>query len=225
MSEETAAKPAEAEQQPVTPTKEEIAKMAAEDKGVKIVDTEVEIPQPQGPVKSLAERMIDVLKADHRFKFVGASRIENLQDDEKLNSIVTNQIMFQSMMKGLTDKEEFKKIYCSGQLIFIQAFAECPTMAADGMYNAVDVNKKPIMFQLVGGVSIAKEAEFQPSLICRTGPGLIGQPGTLGMCIGDPYRQITTDEAKAVQTQLAGGEVKAEEHAPEAPEEPAPKAE
>jgi hypothetical protein len=222
MSEEAMAQPEEAA--PVTPTKEEIAKMAEQDRGVKVVDTEVEIPQPKGPVKSLAERMIDVLKADHRFKFVGASRIENLQDDEKLNSIVTNQILFQCMMKGITDKEEFKKIYCNGQLILIQAFAECPTMSADGMYNAVDVNKKPIMFQLVGGVSIAKDAEFQPSLICRTGPGLIGQPGTLGMCIGDPYRQITPNEAQAVATQLAGGEVKAEAPAA-APAEEAPKAE
>lgn len=210
--EEPVTKPVEPEQK-VLPSKEEITKMAEEQRKVEIANMEIEIPKglkEEAPGETLYAFMIGLLKNHSGYPVVCASRIVNYDKEGKKNSTMTSQLAFWFKVKGGKSQEDFIKAYQDPRVVIIQLMSAPPTMAPDGMYDQIDIEGKKIKTIPCGVRFLADEEveSFKPTIIMRTGPckpseiGVL--PNTLGMAYGDLYHKITNEELQAAVKQIMG---------------------
>ena len=97
--------------------------------------------------------MVGYAKRYNGFPYISASRVDRIPGKEEKHSILFDQLLSTFLLKNIKNPkaiEDFQETFGRGDLVYIQAHADCPTMAADGLYNAIDINGKPIKTQLIG---------------------------------------------------------------------------
>ena len=137
MSEESTKK------EPVAPTKE----FTDEE-----INAAIERAKKEGSCDILSQ-MVAYAKRYNGFPYVSASRIERYPEKGQKPSILFSQLEAAFMLKNVNNPrvmEDFMETYASHDLVYIQVHADCPTVGADGLYNAIDINGKYIKTQLVG---------------------------------------------------------------------------
>ena len=103
--------------------------------------------------------MINYAKRFNGYPYIAASRIERAPAQGERASVLYNQLLANHVMKSLKDRtkamEDFMEVYGNGRLVFFQAFTECPTLGADGLYSSISINGTHIKSDLVGYYKIA----------------------------------------------------------------------
>lgn len=103
--------------------------------------------------------MINYAKRFNGYPYIAASRIERAPEQGERASVLYNQLLANHVMKSLKDRtkamEDFMEVYGNGRLVFFQAFTECPTLGADGLYSSISINGTHIKSDLVGYYKIA----------------------------------------------------------------------
>lgn len=99
----------------------------------------------------IRKAMIGYAKSFAGYPYISASRIERMPDKNEKHSFLLEQMMVNYLIKNKGQQvNDFMEVFGNGKLVFIQAHARCPTVCADGLYNAVDIEGKFIKTQLVG---------------------------------------------------------------------------
>ena len=103
--------------------------------------------------------LIQYGKRFNGYPYIAASRIERAPVKGERASVLYNQLLANHVMKSLKDQtkamEDFMEVYGNGRLVFFQAFTECPTLGADGLYSSISINGTHIKSDLVGYYKIA----------------------------------------------------------------------
>ena len=109
--------------------------------------------------------LIGYAKKFNGYPYISASRIERIPEKGEKHSFLFEQMQLTYLIKNQRKddvnkvaEKDFMDVFAKGDIIFIQAHASCPTLAADGLYNAMDINGKYIKTQLVGHFVIDKPA-------------------------------------------------------------------
>lgn len=95
----------------------------------------------------------DYARKYNGYPYISVSRIERIPDNKKgeKNSFLFDQLTVNFLAKNIASgKDDFMETFGNGKLVFIQAHASCPTLADDGLYNALDVNGNYIKTQIAG---------------------------------------------------------------------------
>lgn len=109
--------------------------------------------------KNILQVAIDYCKKYNGYPYISCSRIEKIIDPKKgeKGSFLFDQLSVNFMAKNVgSGVEDFMETFGNGRLVFIQAHASCPTLAADGLYNAMDLNGQYIKTQLAGYFAISE---------------------------------------------------------------------
>ena len=103
--------------------------------------------------------MISYGRRFNGYPYIAASRIERAPAQGERASVLYNQLLANHVMKSLKNQtkamEDFMEVYGNGRLVFFQAFTECPTLGADGLYSSISINGTHIKSDLVGYYKIA----------------------------------------------------------------------
>lgn len=103
--------------------------------------------------------MINYAKRFNGYPYIAASRIEREPQKGEKASVLYNQLLANHFIKSLKDKtkamQDFMEVYGNGRLVFFQAFTECPTLGADGLYSSISINGTHIKSDLIGYYKIA----------------------------------------------------------------------
>lgn len=110
--------------------------------------------------KDIRAVMIDYAKRYNGFPYISASRLECLVDPKSGDkpSFLCDQLMTNFLIRNSKNPkilDDFMATFANGELVFIQAHAEMPTLCKDGLYNSLDINGKYIKTQLCGYFKIA----------------------------------------------------------------------
>lgn len=112
----------------------------------------VEKLRKEGAV-DLQATLIEYAKRFNGYPYISASRIEREPQKGEKSSFLFEQMQINYLIKNTKSKDaakDFMDVFGSGKIVFIQAHASCPTLGADGLYNAMDPNGKYIKTQVVG---------------------------------------------------------------------------
>lgn len=103
--------------------------------------------------------MLDYAKRFNGYPYIAASRIEREPLQGETKSILYTQLLANHVIRSLKDNtkamKDFMDVYGNGKLVFFQAFTECPTLGADGLYSAISINGTHIKSELIGYYKIS----------------------------------------------------------------------
>ena len=109
-------------------------------------------------IKDIRLMGIEYAKRFNGYPFIGISRLERMPDKNEKGSVLYNQLIANHMLKNIKNPkalDDFMDTYGNGKLVFFQAFAECPTLGPDGLYNSLTIDGRYIKHDLVGYYVIA----------------------------------------------------------------------
>lgn len=185
-----------------------------------VVDKDVQEETGDG----LLESMLAYLKRYNGYKCCSVSRIENIPSDVHDWSPLLMSIFQKYMIAGKADPNKFKEMFASKDMCYIQVHEDYPTVAKDGCYSSITIDGKMMKTITVGFFRLVNADTFKPLIIVRRAPGKVGDPGTLGLVYGDPYHQVSPEEAAEIIKENQPQAVATEDEiaAAKKPEEPAP---
>ena len=153
-------------------------------------------PQHEKPkTRNLLEICIEYARKFNGYPYISCSLLRTYDDTNEDPSVTSNlakKLRMGFLMTGRTDKEEFIKRFVNQPIVYIQAHAEMPTLAKDGCYNNINIHGKPFKSYNVSEHIILKPEEFVPFIVVKQGSDKFGK------IEGNPYRNITKEEAAAV---------------------------
>jgi hypothetical protein len=131
-------------------TEQAVASQTFSEEDIKIAQEK----QKEG-ISDIRLALMEHLKRYNGYPFASASRIEKYPEKGEQPSILFSQIESAYLLKSMKAPnnkvlEDFMDTYGRSDVVYIQVHADCPTVGADGLYNAIDVNGKYIKTQLVG---------------------------------------------------------------------------
>lgn len=152
---------------------------------------------------SYTGRMLQIAKSMNGWNYISVSRIEKYVNEDQgklgktsalVRAIIKNFIMDQIIRKQKPNVEEFVKTFVGQPVIYVQAHKAMPTMAADGVYDAVDINGKTIETRAITEFVLTDEANkaFKPFILVKSREGI-------GMVEGNPYHQFSQAEIDLVK--------------------------
>lgn len=112
----------------------------------------VERLRKEGAV-DLQATLIEYAKRFNGYNYISASRIEREPAKGEKSSFLFEQMQINYLIKNVKAKDaakDFMDLFGNGKIVFIQAHQSCPTLGADGLYNAMDPNGKYIKTQVIG---------------------------------------------------------------------------
>lgn len=160
------------------------------------VEESIFFAQPLHPPKTrnLVDICIEYAKRMNGYPYISCSLIKSYDDTNEDPSVTSNlvkRVRMGFIMTGHGDKDEFVKRFVNQPIVYIQAHAEMPTLAADGCYNNINIHGKPFKSFNMSEHVILKPEEFVPFII-------VYKDGKFGKIEGNPYRTISKDEALAL---------------------------
>ena len=152
---------------------------------------------------SYTGRMLQIAKSMNGWNYISVSRIEKYVNEDQgklgktsalVRAIIKNFIFGQIMHKQKPNVDEFVKTFVGQPVIYVQAHKAMPTMAADGVYDAVDINGKTIETRAITEFVLTDEANkaFKPFVLVKSREGI-------GMIEGNPYHQFSQAEVDLVK--------------------------
>lgn len=152
---------------------------------------------------SYTGRMLQIAKSMNGWNYISVSRIEKYVNEDQgklgktsalVRAIIKNFVMDQIIRKQKPNVEEFVKTFVGQPVIYVQAHKAMPTMAADGVYDAVDINGKTIETRAITEFVLTDEANkaFKPFILVKSREGI-------GMVEGNPYHQFSQAEIDLVK--------------------------
>ena len=152
---------------------------------------------------SYTGRMLQIAKSMNGWNYISVSRIEKYVNEDQgklgktsalVRAIIKNFIFDQIMHNRKPNVDEFVKTFVGQPVIYVQAHKAMPTMAADGVYDAVDINGKTIETRAITEFVLTDEANkaFKPFVLVKSREGI-------GMIEGNPYHQFSQAEVDLVK--------------------------
>jgi hypothetical protein len=168
-----------------------------------VVDKDVEQQAAEDGSVGTIEAMVNYLKRYNGYNVCSICRIEQIPKDMKQWSTLLYSLFKNYIMRPNATEEEFRKVFVDKHTLYVmvhQVDSErgYPSLAPDGCYTAVSLDKTYIKTIIVGAMATTTPDTFQPCMVVRNGPGKIGEPGTLGLIQGDPYHHVTPAEVAEV---------------------------
>ena len=158
--------------------------------------------QPQG--RDLAGLMIELAKQNPDYPYVSAcspGEIPAPRDRSRLlHSLLFNYAARKAKVGSnefaeivLKGNDEFKKLFCQGDMIYIRLHKVLPQLCGDGMYQNVPVNETDAGVKDCGWYHITTTG-FKPFIVVKSNQ----VEGGFGMIDGNPYHTLTNEEIAAV---------------------------
>ena len=146
----------------------------------------------------LLAKMIEFAKSQNGYNCITVSRLTAFVDKAQVprgtTSALARKIFTNYVLMRGGNPEEFKKLFVDNNIVYIQAHEGIPSMAKDGLYDALDANGQFIKTRVCGEYVIADKEKFEPFFIVKNGKD------DFGIGKGDPYRKLSVDEVEAVRS-------------------------
>lgn len=168
------------------------------------------VKNPNIPVRTIEDICIEELKHLNGYPYIGVSRPMTFNENAKTYkemSWLVQHLLDCYILTGRGNQEEFKKAFIGSPIVHLYAFERMPTLADDGCYNPIDVFGKGMKSVHIREYPLIKADNFKPFIVIKQRDPETGVI-SFGKIVGDPYHNVTTDEAQAVKEALQGEENK-----------------
>ena len=158
--------------------------------------------QPKG--RDLAGLMVELAQKYTDFPYVSACSPLSIPPPKERSRIMHALLFNYACRKAklgsdefakimVEGSDEFKQMFCQGDMIFIRCHKVLPQLCADGMYQNIPVNENDSGVHECGWYHITT-TDFKPFIVVRSDK----VEGGFGVIEGNPYHTLTDDEIAAV---------------------------